>query len=296
MLLDAQRPVLLNGIEAVLTRGDAIDRAIVIELIPIADDDRRTEAEIAAEFEAIRPAVLGVLLDAACMALRNWPVTKLERLPRMADFAQWVEAGAPAFGWQAGSFLAVYTHNRGEADEIALDALPTGAAVRAFKADKTAWEGTASELLDLLAERAGGAARDRSWPKRAHVLSGQLKRLAPNFRRLGIAVETSIKESGGKRRLIRLRTSDPNIAGSERPKRPERPSPHDGANADRPRASQTGSGASQIEGRASQPYLEHPRDDAESASERDAWDAWERYSFVPWDDDAGNESDSRASG
>ena len=166
--------------------------------VPIAGADRRTEAGHEADFAAVRPAMLGILLDAASTALRNWPTTKLDRLPRMADFAQWVEAGAPEFGWETGHFLAVYMGNRGEADEIALDALPVGVAVRTFMADRTAWEGTATELLTILTERAGEMAKERGWPKRAHVLSGQLKRLAPNFRRLGIDVQTSIKVPGGR--------------------------------------------------------------------------------------------------
>ena len=71
VLLDAQRPVLLTGIEAVLTRGDAIDRRRLVELAKIADTERRTEEEIEAEFEKIRPGVLGVSLNAASTALRQ---------------------------------------------------------------------------------------------------------------------------------------------------------------------------------------------------------------------------------
>ncbi len=33
----------------------------------------------------------------------------------MADFATWVEAGAPAFGWERGRFLGAYLANRREA-------------------------------------------------------------------------------------------------------------------------------------------------------------------------------------
>ena len=31
-LIDAQRPILLTGIETVLTRGDAVDRSLLVEL------------------------------------------------------------------------------------------------------------------------------------------------------------------------------------------------------------------------------------------------------------------------
>jgi hypothetical protein len=198
-LIDAQRPVLLTGIETVLTRGDAVDRALLVELEKIPDDARRTEAELNAEFEAIRPGLLGVLLDAASTALRNWPTTRPERLPRMADFARWVESGAPAFGWEPESFLSIFTGNRSEADEIALDAFPIGGTVRAFMTGKETWEGSATELLALLNERAGETAKDRTWPKKAHNLSGQLTHLAPNLRRLGVEVEKKRGTDGGRR-------------------------------------------------------------------------------------------------
>ncbi len=117
----------------------------------------------------------------------------------MADFARWAEAGAPAFGWAPNYFLDTYTGNRDEADEIAVEALPVGAAVRAFMDGKEEWEGTPTELLTLLTDQAGDTAKDRSWPKKAHNLSGQLKRLAPHLRRLGIDVELGVRGTDGRR-------------------------------------------------------------------------------------------------
>jgi hypothetical protein len=230
-LIDAQRPILLTGIETVLTRGDAVDRALLVELEKISDESRRTEAELNAAFEACRPGVLGALLDAASTALRNWETTKPERLPRMADFARWVEAGAPAFGWEPNHFLSIYTSNRDEADEIALDALPVGAAVRAFMKGKNMWEGTPSELLVLLNGEAGDTVKDRSWPKKAHNLSGNLKRLAPNLRRLGLEVETGRRATGG-RRLITLTCTYPKEPVNQRPECHQRHSPRNDAKTD----------------------------------------------------------------
>ena len=65
----------------------------------------------------------------------------------MADFARWVEAGAPAFGWKPGRFLAAYSLNRKEADQIALDMLPVGPAVQVFMEKRPEWEGEPSALL-----------------------------------------------------------------------------------------------------------------------------------------------------
>ena len=46
VLFDALRPVVLNGIADVVTRPDLADRALSLELRPIAEDERKTEEEL----------------------------------------------------------------------------------------------------------------------------------------------------------------------------------------------------------------------------------------------------------
>ena len=58
------RPIILNGIEDVVRRPDLTDRCVFIDCDPIADEQRRPEAELWAEFEKIHAQVFGVLLDA----------------------------------------------------------------------------------------------------------------------------------------------------------------------------------------------------------------------------------------
>jgi len=92
VLFQAARPILLNGIEDVISRADLADRAIFLTLTPIAEKQRRSEAELWREFEVARPRILGALLDAAAQGLRERPRMRLDRLPRMADFAIWATA------------------------------------------------------------------------------------------------------------------------------------------------------------------------------------------------------------
>src|SRR5262245_28650755 len=107
-IFDAMRPVVLNGIDDVPSRSDLIDRSILLTLPVIDDGSRRTEAHLWAEFERVRPRVLGALLTAASAALRNLPHVQLLELPRMADFALWVTAAEPALPWPAGAMLDAY--------------------------------------------------------------------------------------------------------------------------------------------------------------------------------------------
>ena len=136
VLFDAVRPVILNGIEDIAARPDLADRAIFLTLESIPEERRRPEAELWAAFETERPRILGALLDAVVQGLRRLPDTKLERLPRMADFALWASACEPAI-WPPGTFWSAYCGNRDEAVENVIEADPVAAVVRALMETRT---------------------------------------------------------------------------------------------------------------------------------------------------------------
>ena len=71
VLFDAARPVILNGIEDIVTRPDLADRAIFLTLEAIPEERRRPEKELWAEFNAARPQLLGTLLDAVSHGLKQ---------------------------------------------------------------------------------------------------------------------------------------------------------------------------------------------------------------------------------
>ncbi len=81
VIFEAQRPVILNGIAEVATRSDLLDRSVVVTLPRISDDNRKAESEFWADFEAERPFILGALLDAVSLALRDLRTVRLDRLP-----------------------------------------------------------------------------------------------------------------------------------------------------------------------------------------------------------------------
>jgi hypothetical protein len=204
-LFDAKRPILLNGIEELATRSDLLERAIVLNLPTIPEDRRRTETRFWREFETSRPLILGALLSAVSGALHDYDSIRLDRLPRMADFAQWATAAETYLGLTKRAFMAAYTGNREAANDLALEASPVAAAIIAFVEREESWTGSATELLKELNALAGDEAqRQQGWPKRGNVLSGALKRLASNLRATGI--NFSRMRSAGQKgsRLIQL--------------------------------------------------------------------------------------------
>ena len=64
IIFSAKRPIILNGINDVATRGDLQERSLLVSLPSIPEDERREENSFWAEFEAattqdIRGATLG---------------------------------------------------------------------------------------------------------------------------------------------------------------------------------------------------------------------------------------------
>ena len=223
VLFDAARPVILNGIEEIVTRPDLADRAVFLTLRPIAEEHRRPEQELWAAFEAERPRVLGVLLDAVVEGLKRLPETRLEKLPRMADFALWATACETAL-WPAGTFWSAYCGNRDDAVEGVIDADPIATAVRAVMATRTVWTGTASDLLGALAEVVGErVAKSKSWPDGPRALAGGLRRAATFLRKIGIEIGFG-REGRARTRTINITTIQPSAAPEKPGAEPSAPS------------------------------------------------------------------------
>ncbi|MDR3499935.1 MAG: hypothetical protein P4L72_12005 [Parvibaculum sp.] len=205
-IFDAARPMILNGIEDIVTRPDLADRALILTLEPIPEDQRQTKDELWAAFESERPRILGVLLDAVAEGIRCLPTTRLTKLPRMADFAKWVTA-CETMLWPAGTFETAYCGNRNDAVERVLDADPIAAAVRTLMAKESIWTGTASDLLIALVGVADpNVVTSKTWPHNPNVLSGRLRRAGSFLRATGVNINFR-KEGRTRTRTIHITTS-----------------------------------------------------------------------------------------
>jgi hypothetical protein len=167
-LFAATRPIILNGINNFVARGDLQDRSIILPLAPISR--RITEGELFANFEQQRAGIFGALLDLLVQGVKRLSETHLADVPRMADFATWAAACGVA------GFEAAYRANRQNAIGTLLehDAL----AQALLMLVQTEWTGTASELLTAL-----GPVPNVTSPK---TLSEALTRIAPMLRSVGL--------------------------------------------------------------------------------------------------------------
>ncbi|MGP0069142.1 MAG: hypothetical protein ACLQGP_36775 [Isosphaeraceae bacterium] len=222
----AMRPILLNGIDDVAERPDLLDRAVLLRLPTIEEEDRQEEAVFWKTFEFEQALILGALLDTYAKAVKLLPDVRLDSLPRMADFCRFGEAVGRAAGWGENRFQDAYRSNIEGGTNSAAEASPVATAVRMLMSSQQEdWKGTCGELLEKLTLVIGEQqARSKTWPSEPRKISGDLTRLAPVLRRLGIYI-TRLKERSNRGSQIVISRTPP-LKVEKLPSLPSQPSVH----------------------------------------------------------------------
>jgi hypothetical protein len=142
--------------------------------------------------------------------LRALPQVRLDRLPRMADFALWAAACETSL-WPAGTFARAYAANRRAAIDDAIDADPVAVCVRDLMAERSSWTGSAADLLRAGADRSRDCTSSPrpGWPNNPRALAGRLRRAQSFLRILGIDITFSREGRAGSR-VIRMHASPEN--------------------------------------------------------------------------------------
>lgn len=203
-LIECKRPVVINGIVPLVTAQDLTDRVIHVDLPEI---EYREETELEAEFADALPSILGGLFDLFVLTLAQLPKVKINRPPRMSDFARLGEAMHQAQGGQAGEFVHAYEANRRQSIARGLDASLVAAAIIELSDDHhqgtaAVFEGTMKHLLERLESRRATA---DAWPKSPRGLGDILRRQRPALAAVGVSVEISQPGREGVKVTIRKR-------------------------------------------------------------------------------------------
>ncbi len=210
------RPVMLNGIPELVSRGDLASRCISIEAPKL--DVYRDEREMREAWEAAHPKILGALLNTVSRALRNIDSVELgDKAPRMADFARWTAAAAPALGWGIDDILRAFEDNQNSGARVVLESNPLTSSLYAVALD--GFDGTSTELLAAINDKVESYDRPaRGWPRTANTLSGQVRRLAGPLRSIGACVESVGKHNNAKHWVLSVpEASDRPARVSSRP-------------------------------------------------------------------------------
>lgn len=208
------RPNVLTGITDFATFPDLLSRAVLVRCEKIPEHRRLTDGQIKGKFDAVAPAILGAVCDALVFGVRDCAKTVLPRLPRMAESALWIAACVPAWGWNYKMWEHPYQSCQEDAHTLAVDASPVATALLSWwkqflKGGKAVWEGTASELDEMLTLYNPDA---KNWPTSTNHLSNRLKRDTPALEQRGIQLEFTRKKAGRFIRITGVNSSD-TVAG-----------------------------------------------------------------------------------
>ena len=218
--LSARRPFIISATRVLVVRPDLADRCLHSDTARISDDERRTEAELWADFAQHQPKLLGCILDAVSIGLGS-TIPAPSPAPRMADFTHWMLRCEAGLGWTPGTFMQALEGNLARGADIVVTDDPVAAAVAEFMLDpprppadlpekpptfrlddiarerergwsKRGWQGTATELLSRLMPYAGdNVRRDRRWPRQHNALTRRLREYEDALSKTGVAVTCS---------------------------------------------------------------------------------------------------------
>lgn len=199
--------LILNGIHDFVNQPDLAQRCLPIHLKPFPAGTRRSEAEIAGEFQADLPAIMRGLFDLIASVLVHLTAAAPVHQHRMIDFTRWLAAMEAAFGIPGTPFQDAYADALSNIQRESLLDSPLAAAVLAFAATlkDRQWSGTPSALLDKLDHEAEhGAENWKYWPKNPNALTKRLKPLMGGLREQGV----DIALSRGKQRCITIKVTE----------------------------------------------------------------------------------------
>ncbi len=186
--------LIVTAIDPGALRGDLAERMLPIQLEPLARR-RRTEQELLTDFDSVKPAVLGAVLDevAAVLRSRQYAVDPETGWPRMADFGKVLAALDHEYGTTSlKSYLQMTADS--EMDVLAGDPL-SDAVLRLARTGP--WRGTPTELLAELTYTSEISKEERRGWRTAQELSQTLNRLSKGLRLVGLSITRG--KTGGAR-------------------------------------------------------------------------------------------------
>ncbi len=193
----AKRPAAVNGINDFFSQPDILQRSIIFENSRIKPEERKTEQELLQEFDRLAPpGIFCDILDLLSTVLRILPEIEVINSTRMSDFCKLGTAVATALNFDDDFFMTAYRENQKQANDITLESSVLTPAIKELLSKQKYFKGTPTELLDALEEINPDFKKSPYWPKTATVLSGNLKRLAQNFRETGININTGREHEG----------------------------------------------------------------------------------------------------
>jgi len=196
-----RRCVMLTAITNPAYGEDLLSRAILIEterLSKIVDEET-----LDPKWREAVPGILGYMFDVLVEAMKALPSVPRQDLPRMADFAVWGMAAAPALGFTGEEFMADYRKAIDEKWRDAVEASPFASAiVDLVDFQGGSWSGTATQLYDAITPT--DDLPNKSFPKNPRGVSARLTKQAAALRAVGVNIKRPDPAGKKKEKIIVL--------------------------------------------------------------------------------------------
>jgi hypothetical protein len=140
----------INSINNVATRPDLLERCLLFQLERPSEKDRKEESEQKVKFAVRRPHILGAIFTVLSKALALHGDIKLEKYPRMADFARWGAAITKARGASIEEFMRAVNADTENKSGSVFASYPIAVLLDKFMEREKEWVGKIGELKDAL--------------------------------------------------------------------------------------------------------------------------------------------------
>jgi hypothetical protein len=192
--------VVVNGIYHFIDQPDLAQRCLHLHLPRREGAGLRSEEEIETSLARDLPEIMGGLYGLIANILRVLPTVKVDFPHRMYDFVRWLAAMEEVTKFPMLQEYFVRAQAEGQREALQENVL--SAAVLEFAENvKADWEGTPSDLLRELGDKASDAVkRSRDWPLNPIALSRRLVPMQAALKEQKITLEFT----RGKERKIKI--------------------------------------------------------------------------------------------
>jgi hypothetical protein len=190
-VIQLRRCFILTSIPPLMDRSDLVDRTCAFDLLPVGA--RRTDTEIAADWERAWPAALGALLDLACKVMSDMPLaseTGVHRSYRLADFALIAASMDRVAGTRA---LRCYQQKVADGVASAIEQDPF--VVHLIKLAAEDWQGTAHDLFSTYSVKLRLPGHEL-WPKNPIAMGQRVRRVSGVLRKAGVVAVNERTKKG----------------------------------------------------------------------------------------------------
>jgi len=198
-----RRAVVLTSIHLASLRGDLTERLLPVTLRRIPDDERRPERELDEHFERHVGEILAGVYRLTAGVLATLHNVKLDRPPRMADFAKVALALDDVTGWDT---FATYRNTARNVVAHVAESDEVGRFLLDFAPRSGTETYTTQQLLDALRTATRGDI-GHDFPRNVQQLGTRLSYLVEPLRKAGVVLSRPSR-SARERRWALSRTSD----------------------------------------------------------------------------------------